>query len=885
MRLSSWRLALPTAIVMLALGALAEDQERSFSGTIAAADFARSMLPPGQREQVGWEPLLRPLVKERTTKIHRVTILEAGRIEMSVSVKGKYSHVKVDSQSGGLGRNSYSWHDAMCNTFTPSVQPGTVVFTVVPSETTLSNPDRLHIAACSYEIRTRFIPESRPATTTTGRPPPTKPTPPTTTRSAPIGNPPPTPPIQSTPPSGDPSGETVFINGDISSLPPDTPIPLPWEDKAATGAAAATAGALTVFGVWLMMRSSGVRFADMKDAWREWLKSQPSAPPATVIMMPPRGRDGEYNDRGEVWSDEDKGWIDPRLYEEERARRRNLDAKAEADLHTGQSADVKEAYDKWVRSRNELQRVRQEGMLQDKRWQAEEFLDRKLQELVDKEKTEGMDENRRQFIDLLQDKAKAIEGIEDNAEAVRDLTGLAGTVLHQKERGYTPTYTYEDAIFDTTAQVSAAALDFAVTRGLASASVNAAIAARNATRAGQNLGQVYYEATTSVYRDFVIGQAIRGAASAAGKAWQWYCGGTPVVQEAVENAAPNAARQARAAVAREAEKRAMAKLPPSHPARQIGAINEALSKSKGYDPRLISATRRLDPSDSAYQKALDALKSRSERGAEYDRLLRPETKKAMDAVRHDLDLRSRERALQMMGEEHPELKGKITSFDNTGSHARKGLNYRGLDSDVDHTPGHDGTVQGRQAAEKFGEYQDKALRELTDSKLGAQDLKINSYGNNRGPGAFQSGTGLKVKELYDQGSGRIDVVQGDRITHQLRGADVVEQGKEWTRWSTGTAAGDQKQVQALCGDYLQKFEAEKAIMGSSAEELKQAAKGYYHCRVFESKSIGGRALAEDAALIEQAKNIKELSHRLSESEQREMARQFLDAMKQRAYRE
>jgi hypothetical protein len=55
--------------------------------------------------------------------------------------------------------------------------------------------------------------------------------------------------------------------------------------------------------------------------------------------------------------------------------------------------------------------------------------------------------------------------------------------------------------------------------------------------------------------------------------------------------------------------------------------------------------------------------------------------------------------------------------------------------------------------------------------------------------------------------------------------------------------------------------------------------------VFESKSIGGRALAEDAALIEQAKNIKELSHRLSESEQREMARQFLDAMKQRAYRE
>ena len=641
----------------------------------------------------------------------------------------------------------------------------------------------------------------------------------------------------------------------------------PMSDAAAAGAGAAAAGTLTAFGAWLMMRANGVGFKDLNEAYREWLRLGKPAPPV-------QGCDGEYNEQGEVWSDEERGWVDPRLYEQNRARHANLDAKAKADLRSGPSEDVKAAYDKWIDSKEKLEELK----LQGRRWEAKTFLDNKLQELLYKEQKEGMDESRRIFLEDLDRRARAIEGMND-AEAIHALQGLAGIALHQKERGFKPTYTYADAIFDTTAQVAAIATDVVATKGIASASVNAAIAARTAVRQGEDMSGVVMAAGHSAVTDFVMGKAFGAVGKVAGKAWTWFRGAKDVVQEVVEAASPNAA--ARAALAREAEERAIAKLPPHHPARQIGVINEALSEAKGYDPRLITATRRLNPGDDAYSKAIEALKARAERGESYDKLLRPEAQKAMDAVRHDLDLRSRERALELLYKEHPECRGKITGFDNTGSHARKGLNYRGLNSDIDHTPRHAGTVEGVKAGEHFSAYQEKALRELTDNKLGAQDLKINCYGNNRGPGAFQSQTGLKVKDLYNQGSGRIDVVNGEKITHHLRGSDVVENG-EWSRWSTGNAKGDARQVQSLCGDYLQKYEAERALMGSPAEELKQASKAYYNCRVFEAKSVGGRALDQDAALVEMARDIKAASAGLSDAEKAVLAKKFLDELQSSA---
>ena len=131
----------------------------------------------------------------------------------------------------------------------------------------------------------------------------------------------------------------------------------------------------------------------------------------------------------------------------------------------------------------------------------------------------------------------------------------------------------------------------------------------------------------------------------------------------------------------------------------------------------------------------------------------------------------------MLYKDHPELKDTITGFDNTGSHARKGLNYRSLLSDIDFTPVHDGTVKGQKAAGLFAQYYDDALRMESGGRVNMKgQMNAHSYGNNRGPGAYTSKGGIKFKELCDQTNGRRDIVQGTKITNSVHGDDVIHVG-------------------------------------------------------------------------------------------------------------
>ncbi|MFH0786041.1 MAG: hypothetical protein V2B13_00340 [Pseudomonadota bacterium] len=335
------------------------------------------------------------------------------------------------------------------------------------------------------------------------------------------------------------------------------------------------------------------------------------------------------------------------------------------------------------------------------------------------------------------------------------------------------------------------------------------------------------------------------------------------------------------AIKEDFEQRAIRKLGPGHPAHAIGEINEIMVKEgAGLKPGLVSATKRLDPNTKAYIKGLEVL----EKGPGKIKGLNKQAGEAVDAVRHDLDLRSREGALKLMYKEHPELKGTITGFDNTGSHAIKGSNYRILESDIDATPVHNGTVEGRNAARMFPKYYDDAVRMESGGRVGTKQMNAHYYGNNQGQGAYSSKGGLKFKDMLDQTSGRRDVVRGTKITHSVRGDDLIEVGPR-TRWTTGSAKNDAVQLHDMRRDAFNKYQQELPGMPDGKERVIQAAKAYKTCRILEAKSVGGRALSEDAELFDKAKAIKGLSGGMSGSEQDALTKQFLDTLKSDANRD
>lgn len=272
-------------------------------------------------------------------------------------------------------------------------------------------------------------------------------------------------------------------------------------------------------------------------------------------------------------------------------------------------------------------------------------------------------------------------------------------------------------------------------------------------------------------------------------------------------------------VGREAEQAAMAKLPPGHPARKIGEINEAAAKAgPEFNSRLVKGDRLLDETNTAYQKGVDALKTDP-------KYLTPEAKKVADAVRYDQHLRAQQQAVKNMLREHPELKGHLEGIENTGSHAWRRNDYKPGRSDIDLNARGDGTELGRKIEESFPEYYRKAVNEVSGGKLSADDLKANCYGDGTAKGALTSETGKDfVKSYQGSGKGRLDVFDNEtgQFKHSLDGGDPLLDGtrKYFDRADPAAAAQKARDFHA---DVAAKHFEETASL-SMAEKLRQGAK-------------------------------------------------------------
>lgn len=691
-------------------------------------------------------------------------------------------------------------------------------------------------------------------------------------------------------------------------------------------AAGAAAGGVAAVGSLLTMLASGVRPREVWDGVKELLTQGPatepevveeyspepdyqeSAPESEVVeeyppeeefgepKPEPEGfrskehhRDGESNEYGEVWSDEYGGWTNPRALELDRQHQRTWDEARE--INRGHQHSLAEA-DEAVRQARQERNEAVQRLVETERRSFQEDLQEGLDFVLDQNRERGLDSDiRREFLEKLQGKLNEVEGLEDDFAAFNQMDQLAKIMGHQMRRDFKlPDYTMSDAVLDTGLQWSAMAADIAFTKGGASAAVEAYRAARDVRRLGGSWQEAAKYGAEAGAWDLAFNVAMGKAMKVGGK--------IPKVQSLIKTMGeidifPGAAGKTgreemkrlygvgMEAIKEDYEHRAIKKLGPGHPAHAIGEINEIMAKEgAGLKPGLVSATNRLDPNTKTYIKGLETL----EKGPGKTQGLSKQAKEAVDAVRHDLDLRSREGALKLMYKAHPELKGTIIGFDNTGSHAKKGINYRILESDIDFTPVHNGTVEGRMAAAKFSKYYDDALRKASGERVGIEQMNAHCYGNNHGPGAYSSKGGLKLKDMMDQTSGRRDVVSGTKITHSVRGDDLVEVGPR-TRWTTGSAKKDAVQLHDMRRDAFNKYQQELPDMPDAKERVIQAAKAYKTCRILEAKSVGGRTLSEEAELFAKAKEIKELSGRMSGSEQETLTNQFLDALKSDAGRD
>ncbi len=578
---------------------------------------------------------------------------------------------------------------------------------------------------------------------------------------------------------------------------------------------------------------------------------------------PHRPEDGDENEQGNVWSDEDGGWIGRNLYEQEKERRANI--KRLNEQTTSQDEDVKTLHDAWQRSKLErkIQPIIMEYVATEKK-----KLDGNLEDQIALE----TDLDRIRFLRDLQDQLNDLD--------VTDAEGVLGDweriVNVQTNNTYQVDYTMKQFIAETGAMT----LDTILTRGAAMATLHSYTAAvKEAGKTDATTGSILWEGTKEgVYQGtvgFVLNKlavgafnkakAVRNAAKAA---------------KAADDAAAAAAKAGKVqgnwnsssqAIKEETQKKLLAKLPANHPARQIGKLNETLGKAgKQFDARKINPHMRLNPESDVYKAGIEALKKNP-------RYLTEQAKKATDAVRHDLDLAARERAVQELYKKHPDLKGHLTHFENTGSHARKGMNYRNGASDIDFTPKGTSTPQGKEAERLFSQYYDKAVEKVSNGKLTVDDLKAHAYGGDKGTGAFRSDLGLKVKDSMNQASGRIDKLDATgKITHSLRGSDPVEIGKPTRFFNKG--AGQQiakRDIDAFRKDLINKFTEELPEMGTQQEKLIQAAKGYKLSRVIEAKAVGGRPLSANRALYQWSKQIKNRMGTMNDVQMKAMTEKFL----------
>ncbi len=632
-------------------------------------------------------------------------------------------------------------------------------------------------------------------------------------------------------------------------------------------------------------------------------------PTAETTIVPPRlPRDGDVNERGEVWSSFSGGYVGRHTYEQDMASRAGLaekDRRDLTDMATGQDADVRELHQRWLESKEAIA-IRKEEI-------AEAYRVRnRIEGYLDRLKTEAehageLDANRERLIWRMRLHADDLALAPDPSNSVERLRRLGQASVNLGRAGFEVTYTYRDALVDTALETGALASDVLLTRGAASAGLASYRGTQASLAGGASASEAAIQGLQSGLKSYFFGKAMMEG--------QKMAAGIPTVAKWIAKAHqtevrlwPRPAQPAPAsgtgiwgtgmrAVQREVEERAAAKLPAGHPARQIGAINEALGEAgPRFNARLVNPHARLDPASPAYGKAVEAL-------TKNPKYLTPQAKAAADAARYDLKIRATERALENVYAKHPELRGSITGIQNTGSHALKGPNYRGLDSDVDFTPMHNGTPAGARAAELFRKEFDGALRQVSRDltkgtpgrpegiEVGTHDLKINVYANNTGRGAFRSEGGLKVKDMLNQTSGSIEKIDGARVTHRLNGNDPVEIG-EGTRWTTGSVrevtsrdpatlacvrAQDARQLAGFRNDCLNKYAEELGEMSTPGERMHQAGKLYQLTRRMETKATDGRPLGVDREFLDLAQRAKDPG--LSDAAKDAAAVRLLDAIR------
>ncbi len=576
--------------------------------------------------------------------------------------------------------------------------------------------------------------------------------------------------------------------------------------------------------------------------------------------------DGDENDKGEVWSDEDGGWIGRSLYDQEKERRAHIKELNERS-NLEQDEDVNKLYDAWQTSKKQ-------GKLQPEVFKRVADQKRDLDARIEKLISGETDLDRIRFLRDLQDQLNDIDVVNKDGVLGDWHRVVAG---QEVKTAFKVDYTMKQFIVETEAML----LDTVLTRGAAMVTLHSYKAAvKESKDPNSSKASVLWEGTKEGVYQGTIGYVLnRLVVVSLSKANAMRKAATAVKGTADDVAVTSGKikgnwNSSSDAIRQQTQKKLLAKLPANHPARQIGKINETLGKaSRQFDARKINPHMRLDPNSEIYKSGIEALKKNP-------RYLTDKAKKVTDAVRHDLDLAARERAVIQLYEDHPALKGHLTHFENTGSHARKGINYRGGASDIDFTPKGTATPQGKEAEKLFAKYYEKAVGKVSAGKLTTKDLKAHAYSGDKGTGAFRSKTGLNVKDVMNQTSGRIDKLDpSGKITHSLRGDDIIEI-KEPTRiFDKGVTSRITKQdVATFRKDLANKFREELPEMGTQQEKLIQAAKGYKLSRVIEAKAVGGRPLSANRALYQWSKQVKKRIPNMSDAQIKAMTRKFLNGI-------
>ena len=321
-------------------------------------------------------------------------------------------------------------------------------------------------------------------------------------------------------------------------------------------------------------------------------------------------------------------------------------------------------------------------------------------------------------------------------------------------------------------------------------------------------------------------------------------------------------------VGREAEQAAMAKLPPGHPARKIGEINEAAAKAgPEFNSRLVKGDRLLNPENPAYQKGIEAIKANP-------KYLTPEAKKLADAVRYDVHLRAQEKAVQNLFARRPELRGHLQGIENTGSHAWRRADFKPT-SDIDINALGKNTPEGRMIEELYPAYYDDAVREVSggtrnaknvmEGGLSPEDIKANCYGDGKAKGALDSQTGKDFVGSYKAtGKGRLDVIDNDtgKFSHSLDGNDPLLHGERKFFDSSNPAEAAAK-ADEFRADVAAKHFEETAGLPLS-EQLRQGVKNVKTIGNITAK-LTGQTLPEPIAKI--VKNAASLSTRSPAAQQ------------------